>query len=51
MALEIKNIPTIRNKAAVNFEKKVEAAKKARKSISFKKEVDIAKSILSKAKI
>lgn len=51
MAIAIKSIPVLKNKAAVNFTTKVTANSARRSTIDFSKQTSIASKILAKAKL
>jgi len=51
MAITIKSIPVLRNKAAVHFTNKVTENTARRNSIDFSKETSVASKILAKAKL
>ncbi len=51
MAIAIKSIPVLKNKAAVHFTNKVAENSANRNSIDFSKETSIASKILAKAKL
>lgn len=49
MAIAIKSIPTLQNKAAKSFNKNAVSSSKKRESVNFSKEVSAANKILAKA--
>lgn len=51
MAIAIKNIPTLHDKAASDFIKKAEIAAAKRSTIDFREKVATAQAILQKAKM
>lgn len=51
MALEIKAIPTLTGEEALRFEKEAERLTRAKKKIDFSKQIELAKKILTKAKL
>jgi hypothetical protein len=51
MAIAIKSIPVLRDKAADNFTSKVTENSAKRSSVNFSKETTIASKILAKAKL
>ncbi|MEQ9304936.1 MAG: hypothetical protein RJQ14_13590 [Marinoscillum sp.] len=51
MAIAIKSIPTLENKAAQSFVKKAESSLKKRGTVDFSKQVKSASNILAKAQI
>lgn len=51
MAIAIKSIPVLRNKAATNFTNKVDVNTANRGTVNFSKQTSVASKILAKAKI
>jgi hypothetical protein len=51
MAIAIKNIPTLKDRAAKMFVKNAESASKKKGSVNFSKQVSSANKILQKAKM